>query len=94
MHDKPWGEHDWITWAAMRYCLGRRTYITGMAASWLIEHWPNIDQSAQKIIQRDIEEAFTRDDEARARNADYKPLGWDCDRREWERVRELWTQRG
>jgi hypothetical protein len=93
MHDKLWGDHHWITWAAMRYCLGRRTYITGMAASWLIEHWPNIDTSAQKIIQRDVEDEFRLDDLARESGATYRPLGDDCDRREWERVRELWTPR-
>jgi hypothetical protein len=76
--------------AAVRYCLGRMTYITSDCAEWLCEQWPNIKSSARAVIQRDIEEAFTRDDEVRARDVAYKPLGWDCDRAEWEKVRALW----
>lgn len=85
-----WGRGDLMAIAAVRYCLGRKSYIVGDCASWLIAAWPHISESARKTIQRDVEEEFDRDDEARGRNAEYKPLGADCDRAGWERVRALW----
>ena len=39
-----------------------------------------IAENARKAIQRDLEDAFKRDDEARADSNDYKPLGHACDR--------------
>jgi len=85
----PWGEDDLMAIAAVRYCLGRMTYIVGDCASWLIRVWPHLAESARKTIRRDIDEAFQRDDEARADGHADKPLGWDCDRQQWERVRGL-----
>ena len=86
-----WGRDDLMAIAAVRYCLGRMTYITADCADWLLDQWPNIRESARAVIQRDIEEAFERDDGDRAEGALYKALGWDCDRRAWERVRVLWA---
>ena len=39
------------------------------------------------MIQRDLEEEFRRDDEARIEGTPYLPLGMDCDRRAWDAVR-------
>lgn len=75
---------------AVRYCLGRMTYVSGECADWLVRHWPRLSDDTKRAIQRDIDEAFIADDKARASGQHYKPLGWDCDRREWERVRALW----
>jgi hypothetical protein len=85
-----WGRGDLMAICAVRYCLGRMTYITSDCSEWLIEQWPNIKPSAQAVIRRDIDEAFQRDDEARANGDEYKPLGWDCDRAVWAKVRALW----
>lgn len=76
--------------AATRYCLGRMTYIVGDCCDWLRQIWPLLHESTQKIIQRDIEEAFARDDDDRASGREFKELGHDCDRKQWERVRVLW----
>ena len=89
MTEKNFGRDDLMAVAAFRYCRGRQTYIVSDCAGWLIEQWPNISETARKIIQRDLEEAFRRDDEARANGSDYKALGHDCDRQQWERVRRL-----
>ena len=86
-----WGRDDLMAIAAVRYCLGRMTYITSDCSEWLVAQWPNIQQSARAVIQRDIDDAFARDDEAREAGDNYKPLGWDCDRVAWQRVRELWA---
>ena len=85
-----WGRDDLMAIAAVRYCLGRMTYITSDCSEWLLAQWPNIKPSARAIIQRDIEDEFKRDDEARESGAEYTPLGWDCDRAVWANVRALW----
>ena len=84
------GRDDLMAVAAFRYSLGRMTYIVSDCADWLIEQWPNIAENARKVIQRDLEEAFKRDDAAPVDGIDYKPLGHDCDRAQWEKVRRLW----
>ncbi len=79
--------------SAVRYCLGRRTYIATVCADWLVLVWESLPENVQRIIQRDVEEAFAKDDAIRAdpvASPAYRPLGDDCDRREWERVRKLW----
>lgn len=86
-----YGRDDLMAIAAFRYCLGRSTYIVGDCADWLIAQWPNIAERAKNVIRRDLEDAFLADDKARADGIDYKPLGWDCDRAQWERVRALWA---
>lgn len=85
-----YGRADLMAIAAVRYCLGRMSYIVGDCADWLIAEWGQIEEGARRTIQRDIEDAFARDDDARAMGNEYKPLGMDCDRASWERVRELW----
>lgn len=85
-----YGRGDLMAVAAVRYCLGRMSYIVGDCADWLVSVWPTLEEGARNCIQRDVEEAFVRDDEARERGDEYKPLGMDCDRAEWERVRKLW----
>ena len=64
-----WGRGDLMAIAAVRYCLGRQTYIVGDCADWLIAVWTRLSESARKTIQRDVDEEFARDDEARERNA-------------------------
>lgn len=84
-------ENNWtMAVAAVRYCLGRRTYIVSDCRVWLYEIWDKLPVKAKAIIQRDVEGAFRRDDEDRAAGKDYRALGGDCDRRDWEQVRKLW----
>lgn len=90
--DQAWGFNALMVTAAFRYCLGRQTYIVGACADWIVENWKRFPEGPRAVIQRDLEEEFKRDDQARAHGEDYKPLGWDCDRRDWERVRALWMK--
>ena len=86
-----WGRDDSMAVAAVRYCLGRMTYITSDCGEWLVQQWPNIKPSARAVIARDIDDAFARDDKAREAGDTYRPLGRDCDRAVWQKVRELWA---
>lgn len=83
-----WGRDSLMPVAAVRYCLGRQTYIVGDCADWLLGCWQLIPERVQAVIKRDIEEAFEHD--ARL-DSGYRALGADCDRKEWERVRKLWN---
>ena len=91
--EQAWGFQGLMAIAAHRYCLGRMTSIVGRCADWLCTEWANLPANVRTIIRRDTEEEFARDDEARERGDTYKPLGHDCDRREWERVRALWKDK-
>lgn len=87
-------DHEALTlWVgATRYYLGRMTYAVSDFTQMLIKHWPQLPPKTQAIITRDIEEAFAKD--AKENNTAlylFHPLGHDCDRREWEKVRALWT---
>lgn len=87
-----WGWHDLMILAAFRYCCGRMTYISGACADWIVDMWPQFPERAKALIRRELDEEFRRDDEARARKEQFKPLGWDCDRAAWEKVRALWAE--
>lgn len=86
-----WGDAGLIASSAVRYCIGRMTYMPSVCADWLLSVWHLLPPSKQEIIKRDVEEAFDRDDRDRELNASYLALGWDCDRSQWERVRKLWA---
>ena len=75
---------------ATRYALGRMTYAVHDMASYLVASWPEIDAETRWVIQLDIEEAFRRDDGARANGHKSNELGMDMDRAEWAKVRALW----
>lgn len=89
-----WGRDALMATAAVRYCIGRRTYITSDCADWLCDVWDSLPENARRIIKRDIEEAFERDDADRSEGSQYKALGDDCDRKSWERVKALWIKEG
>ena len=88
-----WGRDGLMAVAAFRYCLGRMTYIVGDCERWIFANWEHFPENVRKLIQREVEEEIKRDDEARADGRDYKPLGHDCDRAAWERVRKLWKDK-
>lgn len=88
--EQAWGLNGLMAVSAVRYCLGRSTYIVSDCQEWLCDIWDKLPEKAQTIIQRDVEEAFKSDDEDRASGKEYKTLGDGCDRSEWEQVRKLW----
>ncbi len=77
---------------AVRYYLGRSTIASASFAQYeLPAAWNHLPAGAKSIIQRDVEEEFRRDDEARAEGQAWKPLGWDCDRAAWAVLRQKWA---
>jgi hypothetical protein len=90
--EQAWGWGELMVVASFRYCLGRRTYMSDVCSEWIVKMWPQFSERNQKVIQRDLEEAFRDDDQQRAEGDTYKTLGDDCDRKAWEKVRALWTQ--
>ena len=80
---------DWFIISAVRYALGRQTYIIADTTDWLLLHWEELPGRARATVRADVEEAFGRDD--RAQGKPYGgPLGMAQDRERWERVRALW----
>ena len=81
-----------IVFWSFRYFLGRMTIATCMFAEDLAKAWPYLEPNTQSLIMRELEEEFKRDDDARAENKNYKPLGHDCDRAAWQKVRNVYWQ--
>ena len=73
--------------AAFRYCMGRSTYIVSDCVDWLMDVWPHLNQSTKALIKRELVEGFRADDEARSRGATFFPLGHDCDRDQWRKLK-------
>lgn len=65
-------EHIWI--GAVRYALGRRTYIVGITVDYMMTRIPIMSPGCKDIMIRDIEEQ--------------EPLGYGdaCDRIEWMKL--------
>lgn len=79
---------------AVRYAVGRTSAAEpAETVAWLVGVWPKVPPATQATIRGSIEEAFRRDDYLRAQGRrEGLPLGWDCDRREWLKVRALWAE--
>ena len=88
-----WGCDGLMALAALRYCLGRMTYIVGDCERWIFANWEHFPEYVKTLIQREVEKEINRDDEARAEGREHKPLGHDCDRAAWIRVRSLWKDK-
>jgi hypothetical protein len=59
--------------SAVRYALGRATYVVYETASWLREHWHTLSPGTRQVILRDVLDALVTD-----------RAGMDCDRQQWE----------
>ena len=92
-----------VLWlGALRYYLGRSTGAVHEFCEMLIATWPALSMNVRALVQRDIEEAFARDDiewdhvaartpfgEKPVRPLNM-PLGQECDWQAWRQVRALW----
>lgn len=70
----------WVVVSAVRYALGRKTYIVGMTVDLVINLWPNLDDGDREIIRRDVSEELA----LWQRVPDFGPH--QCDIDEWRRL--------
>ena len=75
---------------AVRYCLGRMSYVVSDCVSWLRFAWPHLPECARTIIARDIEDKIEDDNMSRQTSNRHHPLGMDMDREAWLSLRDLW----
>jgi len=88
-----------VFWS-FRYFLGRMTIATCCFADGLAKAWPHLTPNVQELIKKELEREFERDDVARKDRVEnpesiYKnflPLGHDCDREAWQKVRNTYTK--
>ena len=67
---------------AVRYCIGRMTYMPGLVTDWIMQHCGGLlTAKTLGVMKRDI-------DEAAARNG----LGMDCDIITWMKFRD-WLEK-
>lgn len=67
---------------AVRYCIGRMTYMPGLVTDWIMQHCHGLlTRKALGVMKRDI-------DEARARDG----LGMNCDVTTWLNFRD-WLEK-
>jgi hypothetical protein len=92
-------EDELVLWlGSFRYYCGRMTIAVGAFCELLRSRWPFLPQRVRDLIQRDLEEEYTRDNAYREQAAGngtkqvYLPLGMDCDRAEWDKVRAMWKK--
>ena len=67
---------------AVRYALGRMSYIVGVVAEYVAVKQPELSKECINIIIRDIEEELKRYHDAGQK------LGMECDERTWLRLLE------
>lgn len=68
---------------AVRYCIGRATYMPGLVTDWIMQHCHGIlTAKTLYVMKQDIDDAA----------ASPYGLGMDCDVKTWERFRE-WLNR-
>ena len=74
---------------SFRYVLGRKTYAVSSYCDWLCEIWGDVPERYKNLIEKELSEAFERDDIDRVGSG--YPLGSDIDRQQWEKVRRLYA---
>jgi hypothetical protein len=77
---------DLVMSSAAHY-LGRRTANVSDFCDRLCRSWVCLPPPVQAFIRRIVDEAFERERHARTT----LPLGDQCDRESWDRVRSCWT---
>jgi len=67
--------------AALRYCLGRRSYIVISCQEWLTSYWPLVDNQTRVVLICDIVTALMDDEAGDAFDFEswkrFAVFGWD-----------------
>ena len=70
--------------AALRYALGRHTYVPGAVQDWISLHWDSLDSNTKVVIVRDVFEYLYRDYSFK-NDAQFMDVAGDYDNKEWSR---------
>lgn len=68
-------DRDFLVVCAVRYCLGRQSYVVGMMADYLVKNAAHINSSDRRVILNDI-----------SRHAKFG-YGDKCDEAEWMKAK-------
>lgn len=68
--------------SALRYALGRMTYVPGAVQDWIKNHWDNLNSNTKCVVVRDVFEYLY--DEFKSSGMYELPFG-GYDIREWEK---------
>ena len=72
---------EWMIHQSFRYCLGRMTYAVSVWIDWAVDNWDDIPENTQKLIKRELQEAFDLDKCVKS-----GILGMDMDKEQWKRL--------
>jgi len=70
--------------AALRYALGRHSYVPGSVIDWISLHWNSLDSNTKVVIVRDVFEYLYRDYSFK-NDAQFIDVAGDYDNKEWSR---------
>ena len=65
-------DYEHMLISALRYAIGRRTYIVEITVHYILSELPKLSDSCKQVMIHDIENAYS--------------LGDDCDRQDWMRL--------
>ena len=82
-------EQNTLVHAAFRYYLGRQTIAMHSFIDELCANWLTLSRATRTMIGRELEEAFERDERDRKEHRAFHPLGMDCDKQAWTKLRKL-----
>lgn len=68
-------DYEHMLISAVRYALGRRTYVVDITVNYIISELPKLSERCKQIMIHDIEHPFGG-------------YGDECDRRDWMRLLE------
>jgi hypothetical protein len=66
--------------SALRYALGRHTYVPGAVQDWISDNWDSLDSNTKTVIVRDVCEhlydEYKRESDSNASFGDYDTKTW------------------
>ena len=68
-------DYELVVSSAVRYALGRRTYIVSVICNYIKSHLDELSEPCKKSIKRDIQGAYS--------------LGDTCDERDWKELERI-----
>lgn len=82
---------NYMIMSTIERCLGSKTIGAMFFVREVEASWDKLPAPVRDYIQRVVDESFAFDDEKRATGQmEWLPLGMDCDRAEWEKLRKRW----